>query len=135
MLHSNFDCFYLIVFQPDVLTEVTILSLSSSSLVLTRIFQANFVDNLAVDYNKWSTDEEYRKYRASLSEKVVIDDEEKEDEIIPAESEEFHDAPIEVSSRTNRNISRSRKSSRLKRALSKFSRRHKRMQESSETCL
>jgi len=130
VLHSNFDCFYLIVFQPDVLTEVTILSLSSSSLVLTRIFQANFVDNLAVDYNKWSTNEEYRKYRASLSEKVVIDDEEKEDEIIPAESEEFHDAPIEVSY-----ISRSRKSSRLKRALSKFSRRHKRMQESSEICL
>jgi len=125
----------LIAFQPDVLTEVTILSLSSSSLVLTRIFQANFVDNLAVDYNKWSTNEEYRKYRASLSEKAEIDDEEKEDEIIPAETE-VHGAPIEVSSRTNRNISRSRKSSRLKRVLSKFSRRrHKRMQESSETCL
>ena len=94
-----------------------------------KYIQKNFVHNLAVDYNKWARDEEYRKYRASLSEKVEIDD---EDEIIPAESEEFHDAPIEVSSRTNRNISRSRKSSRLKRVLSKFSRRrrHKRMQES-----
>ena len=95
--------------------------------------QANFVDNLAVDYNKWSTNEEYRNYRASLSEKVEIDD---EDEVISTEIE-VHDAPIEVSSRTNRSISRSRKSSRLKRVLSKFSRRrrHKRMQESSETCL
>ena len=100
-----------------------------------RYIQASFVDNLAVDYNKWSTDEEYRKYRASLSEKVVIDDEKKEDEITPTEIE-VHDAP-KVSSRTNRNISQSRKSSRLKRVLSKFSRRrrHKRMQESSETCL
>ena len=95
-----------------------------------KYIQKNFVDNLAIDYNKWSTDEEYRKYRASLSEKVEIDD---EDEIIPAESEDVGDAPIEVSSRTNRSISRSRKSSRLKRVLSKFSRRrrHKRMQESS----
>ena len=95
-----------------------------------KYIQANFVDNLAVDYNKWARDEEYRKYRASLSEKVEIDDEEKEDEIIPTEIEVL-DAPIEVSSRTNRNISRSRKSSRWKRVLSKFSRRrrHKRMQE------
>jgi len=101
-----------------------------------RYIQASFVDNLAIDYNKWSTDEEYRKYRASLSEKVVIDDEKEEDEIIPTETEDVGDAPIKVSSKTNRSISQSRKSSRLKRVLSKFSRRrHKRMQESSETCL
>ena len=70
-----------------------------------KYIQANFVDNLAVDYNKWSTDEEYRKYRASLSEKVVIDDEKEEDEIIPTETEDVGDAPIKVSSKTNRSIS------------------------------
>ena len=31
--------------------------------------QANFVRNLAKDYEKWSTDEEYRSYRALLSSK------------------------------------------------------------------
>jgi hypothetical protein len=32
-----------------------------------KYIQANFVRNLAKDYEKWSTDEEYRSYRASLS--------------------------------------------------------------------
>jgi len=31
-----------------------------------KYIQANFVRNLANDYEKWSTDEEYRSYRASL---------------------------------------------------------------------
>lgn len=37
-----------------------------------KYIQANFVENLSVDYNKWATDLEYRKYRASLSEKEVV---------------------------------------------------------------
>ena len=32
-----------------------------------KYIQANFVRNLAKDYKKWSTDEAYRSYRASLS--------------------------------------------------------------------
>ncbi|KAL7427282.1 hypothetical protein ACHAXM_000799 [Skeletonema potamos] len=32
-----------------------------------KYIQANFVRNLAKDYEKWATDEEYRSYRASLS--------------------------------------------------------------------
>ena len=34
-----------------------------------KYIQANFVRNLANDYEKWSTDVEYRSYRASLSSK------------------------------------------------------------------
>ena len=33
--------------------------------------QANFVDNLATDYENWATNSEYRNYRASLSAKEV----------------------------------------------------------------
>jgi len=36
-----------------------------------KLIQGTFVDNLAKDYAKWATDLEYRKYRASLSEKEV----------------------------------------------------------------
>lgn len=36
-----------------------------------KYIQANFVDNLAKDYEKWANDAEYRDYRASLSEKHV----------------------------------------------------------------
>ncbi|KAL9179472.1 hypothetical protein ACHAXT_008762 [Thalassiosira profunda] len=40
-----------------------------------RYIQANFVNNLAADYAKWATDSAYRKYRASLSEGVGVEEE------------------------------------------------------------
>ena len=38
----------------------------------------NFVENLANDYGKWSTDSEYRIFRASLSEKKTVVEEEED---------------------------------------------------------
>ena len=38
-----------------------------------KYIQANFVRNLANDYEKWSTDEEYRSYRASLLSKEEVE--------------------------------------------------------------
>jgi hypothetical protein len=37
-----------------------------------KYIQGSFVDNLAKDYAKWATDVEYRNYRASLSAKEVV---------------------------------------------------------------
>lgn len=37
--------------------------------VSLNYIQANFVNNLAIDYIKWSSDSDYRQYRASLSTK------------------------------------------------------------------
>ena len=39
-----------------------------------KYIQANFVDNLAKDYDKWATCLDYRTYRASLSEKEVVEE-------------------------------------------------------------
>ena len=39
-----------------------------------QLIQGTFVDNLAKDYAKWANDLEYRIYRASLSEKEVVEE-------------------------------------------------------------
>ena len=83
-----------------------------------RYIQANFVENLAEDYNKWATDNEYRNFRASLSEKEVgeVMQEEEDEVVFYNKNEEVEDIlPIEVSSY---------KSSKWKRLLSKFRRRN-----------
>ena len=83
-----------------------------------RYIQANFVENLAEDYNKWATDNEYRNYRASLSGKEVgeVMQDEEDEVVFYNKNEEVEDIlPIEVSSY---------KSSKWKRLLSKFRRRN-----------
>ena len=95
-----------------------------------RYIQANFVDNLATDYNKWASDIEYRKYRASLSEKkdveVVEELKLKEDVEEIAETVE---ALITQSRQEDSNDKKAR-TSKWSKLLERFKRR-KKMQESS----
>lgn len=46
-----------------------------------KYIAGNFVNNLANDYNKWATELEYRNYRASLSEKGAVVEEEQLSEL------------------------------------------------------
>ena len=94
-----------------------------------RYIQANFVDNLATDYNKWATDIEYRKFRASLSEKEVV--EVVEEIKLKADVEEIAETVEALITQSRQEDSNNKKTrmSKWSKLLKRFKRR-KKMQES-----